>query len=447
MAVSVAPGYRVGPWEVREPIASGAFGTVYAGRRAKGAPGDPVDVALKFLATGTRTPRQLRHLQELAEREVNLHSRLRGPRLIRMHETLTVDDPATASLDGATMLVLEKADTSLDTVLSRTPRPEDGPSLLAQICEGLLQLHRAGWVHGDLKPGNVLLMPDRTVRLGDFGLASELHGTHGYAPAFHTADYTPPELLWAEIGEQGRQIRASADIWAYGVMAHLVLAGSFPLPGSTPATRRDAVVQYARGHAELRLSPELPDAWREIITDCLAPTHEARAGLDAAALLRRVAALAGTKSSASLLRRPFGRRGPRRPGAAARWGLGAVAATLAVTLSAFMLRDTATENAARGYERCPASFVCFFAERDGHGDMCAWSDDEKDWQSGSVVCAWGRTSAPKSAFNNGTPDPLIDVQYFEQTEYGRLEGCLENKESTNLDGGALVRSSKWVAHC
>lgn len=325
-AVPVPRGYRVGGWEVREPIASGAFGSVYEGRRVEAdGSGLPSEVALKFLPTGTGTPRQLAHLRELIDREVELHRRLKQPRLIRMYETLVVDDPQHPTLDGATVLVLEKAQGSLSALLARSPRPEAGPALLAQICEGLAQLHRAGWVHGDLKPANVLLMRDGSARLADFNMAAELEGTHAYTPAFSTPDYTPPELLWSEIGERGRRIRPSADVWAFGVLAHLVLTDSFPLPGGTPSTRRDAAAAYARGTHELRLSPDLPDAWREIIRDCLARTHAARVATDT--LLRRVEAAAGTARSPRLPRTLLRPRRSRRTTIAS-----TVAATVAVAV-------------------------------------------------------------------------------------------------------------------
>jgi hypothetical protein len=299
-AVPVPRGYRVGGWEVREPLATGAFGSVYAGRRTRTDEGEgegiPRTAALKFLPTGTGTPRQLTHLRELVEREVELHRRLKQPRLIRMYETLVVDDPGRPELDGATVLVLERAEGSLNAV-----RPSEPGPLLAQICEGLAQLHHAGWVHGDLKPANVLLMADGSARLADFNMAAELEGTHAYTPAFSTPDYTPPELLWAEIGERGRRIRPSADVWAFGVLAHLLLTGAFPLPGGTPSARRDAAAAYARGTEELRLSPELPDAWREIVRECLARTHAERIGTRE--LLRRVETAAGTGRSPRLRRR------------------------------------------------------------------------------------------------------------------------------------------------
>lgn len=322
-AVQVPRGYRVGAWEVREPIATGAFGSVYEGRRTEG---DPRVAALKFLPTGTGTPRQLAHLRELVEREVELHRRLRQPRLIRMYDTLTVDDPGRPELDGATVLVLEKAETSLSALLSRTPRPDSGPALLGQICEGLAQLHHAGWVHGDLKPANVLLLEDGSARLADFNMAAELEGTHAYTPAFSTPDYTPPELLWSEIGERGRRIRPSADVWAFGVLAHLVLTGSFPLPGGTPTARRDAAAAYARGTDELRLSPELPDAWREIVRACLSRTHADRVAT--AVLLRRVETAAGTARSPRLPRAL--RHGHRRPTTTVALAAAAVAAVAAL---------------------------------------------------------------------------------------------------------------------
>ncbi|MFG2349321.1 protein kinase domain-containing protein [Streptomyces phaeochromogenes] len=362
----------MGLWEVREPLASGAFGSVYAARRAGdgggsgGGGGDeagarakkkagkgageraaektvadsvvvggagplPRHAALKFLPTGTRTPRQLHHLRELADREQELLKRLRSPRLIRMYQALTVDDPEHPELDGATVLVLERAEGSMDALLDRSATPGGGPALLAQVCEGLHQLHHAGWVHGDLKPANILLMKDGSARLGDFNLAAELEGTHAYSPAFSTPDYTPPELLWAEIGERGQQIRPTADIWAFGVLAHLVLTGFLPLPGGTAEARRDAVVRYARGTDELRLSPQLPDAWREIITDCLAPTHAERAPHDAASLLRRVEQAAGTARSARLPRlRPRRWRRPVLAAALAVAVLGAATVTYAL---------------------------------------------------------------------------------------------------------------------
>ncbi|MFC8367450.1 MULTISPECIES: protein kinase [unclassified Streptomyces] len=484
---SVPPGHRVGPWIVEKPLGAGAFGNVYAARHED--PGaEPARAALKFLPTGTRTPRQLRHLRELAEREVSLLRRVRSPRLVRMYDVLTVDDPEHPQLDGATVLVLEEARGSLDGLLTGPEPPGNGPALLAQICEGLQQLHEAGWVHGDLKPGNVLLMADGTVRLGDFNLAAELEGTHAYSPAFATADYTPPELLWSEVSEKGMQIRQTADVWAFGVLAHVVLTGSFPLPGGTPAARRDAAVHYARGDEGLRLSPELTAPWREILEDCLAPTHKERARHDAASLRRRVARAGearGTGRSAPRRSAPRGRRhalvgagcaivlaaaglgldglanggpgteaGRSSDASASPSSLSSPASPAGTSLGAAgvgLLPGTTGMGSlvGKGWGRCPSGHVCFFSEEQGQGEMCGWEGDDPDWVSGLNDCPWARKQEPASVFNNGMRDPrgYVHVVYFEERGLRDRAGCVKRGERRDLDPGSPVGSHTWATSC
>ncbi|WP_327317364.1 serine/threonine-protein kinase [Streptomyces sp. NBC_01235] len=452
-AVSVPKGYRVGRWEVREPLASGAFATVYAARNTLPGAGLPSTAALKFLPTGTRTPRQLHHLRELAEREVELLQRLRAPRLIRMHETLTVEDPDHPELDGATVLVLERAEGSLDAVLDQDPAPGSGPALLAQVCEGLRQLHHAGWVHGDLKPGNVLLMKDGSARLADFNTAAELEGTHAYSPAFATPDYTPPELLWPEVSERGTRIRPTADVWAYGVLAHVVLTGTYPLPGATTEARSDAAMRYARGTEELRLSPRLPDAWRQIVTDCLSRTHQDRLAHDTATLLRRVEEAAGVTRSARLPRlRP---RRWRRPALVAAVAAALLAAAGTVTYAT--LRD---EGPSYGYHRCPYPSVCFFSEQNGNGKMCAWEESDPDWLSGRETCMWTADRPVRSIYYNGDESTgLGGVAYYRGRDYTPVglditrpntrmrTGCTSQHAQGNLAGTYAPLSHQLIAHC
>ncbi|MER7411473.1 protein kinase [Streptomyces cacaoi] len=447
MTMELPPGYRVGSWEVREPIASGAFGSVYEGRREEG---EPQRAALKFLPTGTRTPRQLHHLRDLTQREVSLLRTLQRPRLIRMHEVLTVDDPQRPEVDGACVLVLEQAHTSLDRLLA------DGglipSSLLVQVCEGLAQLHTAGWVHGDLKPANVLLMRDSTVRLCDFNLAAELEGTHAYSPAFSTPDYTPPELLWSEIGERGQRIRPSTDMWAFGVLVHRVLTGAFPFPGGTSSARRDAALRYAQGGEGLRLSPELPDSWRQIVIDCLAPSHEERASFDAASLLRRCEEAAGTSPAPRL---PLSRRRRVRLGALlVAAGLALIAGTATVTSLVVDGNAGARESASRdtvephGYDRCKKGYVCFFTEPAGAGKMCSWYGFDEDWQTGTISCPWSGRQAPRSVFNNGVEGKYTAVAYFREDDHHKKVGCISRLSRADLpEDLPKLRSHSWVTHC
>ncbi|GAA3966755.1 hypothetical protein GCM10023085_56530 [Actinomadura viridis] len=308
-AVEVPDAYRVGTWEVRGRIAGGSWSSVYEGRPVAGG---AERVALKFVPTGTLTPRQLGHLAEMARRELALYERLSHPRLIRLHETHTVDDPDHAALDGATVLVLERAAGSLAALLNggEGPVPE-AHRLLTEICEGLEHLHSSGWVHGDLKPGNILLMEDGSVRLADFGLAAELDGTHAYLPPLGTSDYVAPERRDEPVGDRGAAVRTTTDIWAFGVTAHQVLTGRLPFAGATGRARRAEIEAYAAGRGRLALSPALPAPWRELVEDCLAPDHRRRERHDAAGLLVRLRGLADVPATAEPARGKRGRRGRR----------------------------------------------------------------------------------------------------------------------------------------
>ncbi|WP_234101623.1 serine/threonine-protein kinase, partial [Streptomyces venezuelae] len=289
----LAAGSEVGDWVVTRLIGSGGWSTVYAARPADAAAGSsgPAEVALKVMPTAGLAPRQARRIMESARREVDLGSRVGHPRLIGLRESFVLTAPDRPALDGAIVLVMERAVGSLRELIDAgVPEADRGP-LIAGICEGLAHLHGSGWVHADLKPENVLLGEDRSVKLSDFGLATELTGTHGYVPPMGTLDYLPPERWRAPLGELGVRVRPSADIWALGIVIHEVFsAGGSPFSGATPVARGAAVQEYAQGRAPLRMDHTVPPFWRALAADCLAPNHAARAPHTAESLLARIAA-------------------------------------------------------------------------------------------------------------------------------------------------------------
>ncbi|MEU7169097.1 serine/threonine-protein kinase [Streptomyces morookaense] len=288
---SLPPGYRIGDWEVTTPIGAGGWATVYAGRRVGGG-SEEDDVALKILSTEGLAPRQARKVADTARREAELGRRARHPRLIRILDSVVISEPDRPFLDGAIVLVMERAARSMRDLIDTGPTEAEGARLIADVCEGLAHLHRTGWVHGDLKPDNVLLMADGSAKLADFGLATELtgtRGTHGYAPPMGTFDYLPPERWKAPLGEHGVEVRPSTDIWALGIMIHQVFAaGASPFPGATPVSRAAAAQEYADGRAPLRMDNAVPPFWRALAADCLAPTHAARTAHTAETLLARI---------------------------------------------------------------------------------------------------------------------------------------------------------------
>ncbi|MFE4258768.1 serine/threonine-protein kinase [Streptomyces sp. NPDC056883] len=299
------PGHRVRNWTITDLIGAGGWSTVYAARpadrypdRTGRAPGRasaaPADVALKIMPTAGYAPRQTRRIVESARREVELGRRAGHGRLIRLVDSFVLEAPDRPALDGAIVLVMERAAGSLRDLLDAGVAEADRPRLIAGICEGLAHLHRSGWVHADLKPENVLLDRDRSVKLSDFGLATRMTGTHGYAPPMGTLDYLPPERWRAPLGELGVEVRPSADIWALGIIIHEVFgSGASPFSGATPMARGAAVQEYGEGRAPLRMDQAVPPFWRALAADCLAPTHAARARHTAESLLARIAAEQG----------------------------------------------------------------------------------------------------------------------------------------------------------
>ncbi|MFE4393294.1 MULTISPECIES: serine/threonine-protein kinase [Streptomycetaceae] len=317
-------GHRVGEWTVTGLLGEGGWATVYAARRADGGAdrADDTDgtVALKVLPTAGLAPRQARQVAEAARRETELGRTAPHPRLVRLLDTLVLTAPDQPTLDGAIVLVMERARCTLRDLLALGVDEAEGARIVTGICEGLAHLHRSGWVHTDLKPENVLIGADGEVRLSDFGLAIELTGTHGHCSPMGTPDYLPPERWTEPLGEHGVKVRTTADIWALGIVIHEVFAaGGRPFPGVTPTARSAAAQQYAEGRAALRLAAAVPPFWRALAADCLAPTHAARAPHTAENLLARI-------------RADRGPRRPRRPSTA----LLAIAscATAAVTATA-----------------------------------------------------------------------------------------------------------------
>lgn len=362
------PGYRVGDWVVSRQIGSGGWSTVYAARPADGPPGRAggaaasrghTDVALKIMPTAGLAPRQARRIVESARREVELGCGTGHPRLIGLVDTFVLTAPDRPCLEGAIVLVMERAVGSLRELIDAGAPETDRGRLIAGICEGLAHLHRSGWVHADLKPENVLLGRDRSVKLSDFGLATELTGTHGHVPPLGTLDYFPPERWRAPLGELGVRVRPTADIWALGIIVHEVFAsGGSPFPGATPMARGAAVQEYGQGRAPLRMDQAVPPFWRALAADCLAPTHEARTAHTAESLLARIAAHREAAGAGA------GRRGSRARAAVLATALCGIAGA---TLCSDAVRAPSPEPPGRASTTPPGTIQVYNAERDCRG--------------------------------------------------------------------------------
>jgi serine/threonine-protein kinase len=123
--------------------------------------------------------------------------------------------------------------TLADRLSEQSPLPEtEALSIASQVCVALDYIHEHGVVHYDLKPANLMLCPDGTIRLIDFGLAHDAVTTRfvlsGGVPLIGSSDYLAPEQIERKRG------RRSVDIYGVGAMLYEMLTGGPPFPGDDP---------------------------------------------------------------------------------------------------------------------------------------------------------------------------------------------------------------------
>jgi serine/threonine-protein kinase len=195
----------------------------------------------------------------------------------------TMDDTGTQQLAFLVMEFVEGH--PLVTILHDEVRlPADWTlHVLGQSAEGLSAAHRAGVVHRDIKPGNLIVRPDGVVKLTDFGIAQ----ARDAAPLTRTgmvvgtAQYLSPEQA------QGLEVTAASDVYSLGVVGYECLSGERPFDGASQ-------VAIALAHINRPPPPlpaDVPPAVRLLIERALAkdPADRFPDGGAFAEAVRRVA--------------------------------------------------------------------------------------------------------------------------------------------------------------
>jgi serine/threonine protein kinase len=130
------------------------------------------------------------------------------------------------------------------------------------VCEAVAYLHDQRVVHYDLKPGNVMVREDGTIKLIDFGMAHQVvegrFAFAGSAPAIASSDYVAPEQLRRVRG------RPSVDIYALGAMLYEMLTGHPPFEGDDPFVLGSAR-QIGDPRALRALNPNISPQTEEIV--------------------------------------------------------------------------------------------------------------------------------------------------------------------------------------
>jgi serine/threonine protein kinase/Tfp pilus assembly protein PilF len=140
-----------------------------------------------------------------------------------------------------------------------------------QICEGLVEAHRLGVVHRDLKPQNIMVDEDGNARIMDFGIARSLK-TKGITAAgvmIGTPEYMSPEQV------EGKEVDERSDIYSLGVILYEMVTGRVPFEGDTPFT---IGVKHKSEEPKdpKELNTQLPEDLNLVILRCLEKDKEKR---------------------------------------------------------------------------------------------------------------------------------------------------------------------------
>src|SRR5206468_8236353 len=122
---------------------------------------------------------------------------------------------------------------TLSQVIKDAPLlPERAVEIAQSVAEALAFAHRAGIVHRDVKPGNIMLTPTGDVKVMDFGIAraTSSESLTQTATVLGTATYFSPEQA------QGEPVDARSDVYSLGCVLYEMLTGRPPFTGDTPVT-------------------------------------------------------------------------------------------------------------------------------------------------------------------------------------------------------------------
>ena len=277
--MALTSGTRLGPYEIQSPLGAGGMGEVYRARDTR------LDrtVAIKVLNAQLVASTELR---ARFEREAKVISQLQHPNICVLH-----DVGNEGPIDYLVMEFLQGE--SLAERLRKGPLPPEQVLTIAiEIADALEKAHRAGVVHRDLKPGNVMLTKSGA-KLLDFGLAKPLgatvaSGTGGSSSAsvFAAAltqtmpspsPATPLSTAGAVIGTvqymspeqiQGIEADARSDIFSFGVMLFEMVTGKRTFEGKTQASIVGQILAVDPPSVST-LRPQTPPGLDRVIRLCL----------------------------------------------------------------------------------------------------------------------------------------------------------------------------------
>jgi eukaryotic-like serine/threonine-protein kinase len=270
------PTVLAGRYRVLQRLGSGGMATVYLaeddrlGRK----------VAIKRLHADSPEDAARR-----IEREAKVGASLSHPNLVTVFDTVADDE-------GVLIVMEYVAGENLAALMARERiAPEQAISIIRQVAGALDHAHKAGVIHRDVKPANILISPDGKAKLVDLGIATASERTQitAVGTVLGTPSYMAPEQL------EGGKITKAVDIYALGAVAFELLSGNKARTGRTP-------VEIAHQIAN-EPSPDIRRAWSDA-PPAAADVLEAAMARDAAARPRSAGQLARSLDDAFKATRP-----------------------------------------------------------------------------------------------------------------------------------------------
>jgi hypothetical protein len=289
--IQLPPRYRV-----LRHVATGGMAAVYAavdeilGR----------DVAIKVLdeSLGADEAARRRFTREArAAARVSDH-----PHVVTIYDIAETDaDPPVAFI----VMELLSGGTLADRLKAGEPIPHSlALQWLEQTASALDAAHAAGMVHRDVKPANLLLDGQGTLKVGDFGIAT----ITSEAPLTQTGQVVGTAAYFSPEQALGKPATAASDRYALAVVAFELLTGRRPFPQGTPAAQALAHADTDPPHASM-VAPELPTAVDGVLAQGLAKAPEDRPA-SASDLVARLRGALGT-TAATGVAHPVGERTTR----------------------------------------------------------------------------------------------------------------------------------------
>src|SRR5215218_5684604 len=283
--MTTTPQVLLDRYEVGRLLGAGGMAEVFEGRDRLLARRVAIKVPLA----------QHAHDPEFAQRfrrEAQAAASLSHPGVVAVYDT--------GSENGTHFIVMEYVDgrTLKDMIRAEGPLyPDRAAEICADVCAALAAAHARGLVHRDVKPANIMLMPDGRVKLMDLGIARAAAGETATQTAamLGTAQYLSPEQA------QGQAVDYRSDLYSLGCCLYEMLTGTVPFRGATPVAIAYRHVREAPTSPRL-LNPDVPvclEAMAKRPEDRYQTAAEFRADLLRARAGQRVAAGPGTTGAAT----------------------------------------------------------------------------------------------------------------------------------------------------